>query len=67
VTAGRLIRQRVLTEAKRQLVFTSLTVQEIASSLAFSDASHFARFFRSHTGVAPHEFRGEGRLAPGPG
>jgi AraC family transcriptional activator of pobA len=57
VTAGRLIRQRVVTEAKRQLVFTSLTIQEIASSLAFSDASHFARFFRSHTGVAPHEFR----------
>jgi AraC family transcriptional regulator, transcriptional activator of pobA len=57
VTAGHLIRQRVLTEAKRQLVFTSQPIHEIASDLAFSDPSHFARFFRKQTGTAPHEFR----------
>jgi AraC family transcriptional activator of pobA len=57
VTAGHLIRQRVLTEAKRQLVFTTQPIQEIAQELAFSDPSHFARFFRKHTGTTPHEFR----------
>ena len=57
VTAGHLIRQRVLTEAKRQLVFTAQPIQEIAEELAFSDPSHFARFFRKHTGTTPHEFR----------
>jgi AraC family transcriptional activator of pobA len=57
VTAGHLIRQRVLTEAKRQLVFTSQPIQDIAQELAFSDPSHFARFFRKHTGTTPHEFR----------
>jgi AraC family transcriptional activator of pobA len=57
VTAGHLIRQRVLTEAKRQLVFTSQPIHEIADELAFSDPSHFARFFRKHTGTTPHEFR----------
>ena len=57
VTAGHLIRQRVLTEAKRQLVFTTQPIQEIAEELAFSDPSHFARFFRKHTGTTPHEFR----------
>jgi AraC family transcriptional activator of pobA len=57
VTAGHLIRQRVLTEAKRQLVFTSLPIHEIAYDLAFSDPSHFARFFRKQTGTTPHEFR----------
>src|SRR6266571_3273733 len=57
VTAGHLIRQRVLTEAKRQLVFTSEPIHEIAYDLAFSDPSHFARFFRKHTGMAPHDFR----------
>ncbi len=57
VTAGHLIRQRVLTEAKRQLVFTTQPIQDIAQELAFSDPSHFARFFRKHTGTTPHEFR----------
>jgi AraC family transcriptional regulator, transcriptional activator of pobA len=58
VTAGHLIRQRLLTEAKRQLVFTTQPIQNIAHELAFSDPSHFARFFRKHTGTTPHEFRG---------
>src|SRR3954462_6142782 len=57
VTAGHLIRQRVLTEAKRQLVFTNQAIQEIAFDLAFSDPSHFARFFRKQTGTTPQEFR----------
>jgi len=57
VTAGHLVRQRVLTEAKRQLVFTSQPIHEIAYDLAFSDPSHFARFFRKQTGTTPHEFR----------
>jgi AraC family transcriptional activator of pobA len=60
VTAGHLIRQRVLTEAKRQLVFTTEPIQEIAYALAFSDHSHFTRFFRKQTGMTPQAFR-EGR------
>jgi AraC family transcriptional activator of pobA len=57
VTVGHLIRQRVLTEAKRQLVFTNQAIQEIAYDLSFSDPSHFARFFRKQTGTTPQEFR----------
>jgi len=57
VTAGHLVRQRVLTEAKRALVFTTQPIQDIAAELAFADPSHFARFFRKATGTTPHEFR----------
>jgi AraC family transcriptional regulator, transcriptional activator of pobA len=57
VTAGHLIRQRMLTEAKRQLVFTNQAIHEIAYDLAFSDPSHFARFFRKQTGTTPQAFR----------
>ena len=62
VTAGHLIRQRVLTEAKRELVFTNRAIHEIAYDLGFSDPSHFARFFRKQTGMTPQDFRqGRGR------
>lgn len=60
VTVGHLIRQRVLTEAKRQLVFSGRAIHEIAYDLAFADPSHFTRFFRKQTGMTPQAFR-EGR------
>jgi len=59
VTAGHLVRQRVLSEAKRQLVFTTQPIHEISEELAFADPSHFARFFRKQTGTTPHEFRAQ--------
>jgi AraC family transcriptional activator of pobA len=57
VTAGHLIRQRILTEAKRQLVFTAEPIKNIALELAFSDASHFSRFFGQYVGMTPQAFR----------
>jgi AraC family transcriptional activator of pobA len=57
VTAGHLIRQRMLTEAKRQLVFTNQAITEISYDLGFADPSHFARFFRKNTGMTPQGFR----------
>jgi AraC family transcriptional activator of pobA len=60
VTAGHLIRQRVLTEAKRQLVFTTQPIHDISFDLGFADPSHFARFFKKQTAMTPQEFR-EGR------
>jgi AraC family transcriptional regulator, transcriptional activator of pobA len=57
VTAGHLIRQRMLAEAKRQLVFTNQAITEVSYDLGFSDPSHFARFFRKNTGMTPQGFR----------
>jgi|KBSSwiStaDraftv2_1062776.scaffolds.fasta_scaffold106924_2 AraC family transcriptional activator of pobA len=63
VTAGQLIRQRVLTEAKRQLAFSNQPISEIAYDLAYADPSHFVRCFRRDTGVTPRTFREKaGRL-----
>ena len=59
LTAGQLIRQRVLTEAKRQLAFSSQPISEIAYDLAYADPSHFVRSFRKETGITPRAFREE--------
>ncbi|RYY94416.1 MAG: helix-turn-helix domain-containing protein [Chitinophagaceae bacterium] len=56
-TAGDLIRERVLLEAKRLLTHADLTVAAIADTLRFDDPSYFTRFFRKYVGSTPDEFR----------
>lgn len=56
-TAGDLIRDRVLLEAKRLLTNADMTVTEIAYELNFQDNSYFNRFFKKNAGITPDEFR----------
>jgi len=52
-----IIHQRLLLEAKRNLVYTSMTIAQVADSLGFSEAAYFSRFFRRGTGISPRDFR----------
>jgi len=52
-----LIQERVLTEAKRLLLYTDKSAKEIAYELNFRDNSYFTRFFQKHTGHTPSSFR----------
>ncbi|HBV17315.1 helix-turn-helix domain-containing protein [Chryseobacterium carnipullorum] len=56
-TVKKMIAQRLILEAKRELSFGALTVKEIAFKLGFSDASYFSRFFKKHTGRNPEGFK----------
>jgi len=56
-SAGEVIRQRMLLEAKRLLLHSNLSVSEIGYHLRFKDPSYFARFFRRGTGESPSVFR----------
>ncbi len=56
-TAGELIRDRVLLEAKRLLTNADMSITEIAFDLNFQDNSYFNRFFKKYTGMTPDEFR----------
>ncbi|MES2286272.1 MAG: helix-turn-helix domain-containing protein [Bacteroidota bacterium] len=58
-TAGDLIHDRLILEAKRLLLHTSITAKELAYSLCFNDPSYFSRFFKSNTGLSPEGFRKE--------
>jgi AraC family transcriptional activator of pobA len=51
------IRDRIFLEAQRMLLYTNMTVIEVAHSLAFSDSAYFTRFFTKHAGCSPRAFR----------
>jgi AraC family transcriptional regulator, transcriptional activator of pobA len=55
--AGTVMRQRSVLEAKRLLVHTDRSVQQIADLLNFQDPSYFGRFFKRETGQSPIAFR----------
>jgi AraC family transcriptional regulator, transcriptional activator of pobA len=64
-----LLQRRVLLEAQRSLVYTSLSVQEIATWLGFADAAYFSRYFARNAGCSPNTFRRAqqgGGAAPAP-
>jgi len=53
----KLIFERVLREAKRQLLFSSESVNQISFALGYKDPAYFARFFHRMAGCSPSQFR----------
>jgi len=51
------LHQRLLLEAKRELVYTSMTISQISDQLGFSEPAYFSRFFKRMTGRSLKEFR----------
>ena len=56
-TAHDLIAGKLIGEAKRELVFTLASVQEISFRLGFADPAYFSRFFLKHAGATPKDWR----------
>lgn len=56
-SAGVLIRNRVLLEAKRLLVNSDLMISQIADALNFDDNAYFTRFFKKYLEMPPEVFR----------
>ena len=56
-TALQIIHQRLLLEARRNLVYTNMTVAQVSDNLGFADPAYFSRFFRRLTGQSPNGFR----------
>jgi len=55
------VNARVVHEAQRELVYSSLSVKQVAAELGFEDEAYFGRFFKKQTGVRPTEFRASAR------
>lgn len=56
-TPTELIRSRILTHAKWQLLHTLRPVKEIAREVGYQDELYFSRFFKKGTGYSPTFFR----------
>ena len=52
-TAGDIIIEAIITDAKSQLKITNLQIKEIALSLGSDNVAFFNRFFKSHVGSTP--------------
>ena len=55
--ASQLILDRVIREARRNLVYTNLPVSTIAYALGFNDPAYFSRLFSGAAGLSPRSFR----------
>ena len=55
------INARVIHEGQRELVYSSLSIKQVAASLGFDDEDYFGRFFKKQTGLRPTEFREQAR------
>ncbi|MCW3476723.1 helix-turn-helix domain-containing protein [Rhodovastum sp. RN2-1] len=64
-TGQQVIHDRLVLEAQRSLIYTGLTVAEIAYDLGFADPAYFTRFFARETGERPGAFRRRHRAANG--
>jgi AraC family transcriptional activator of pobA len=58
-TASHLILNRMIREARRNLVYTNLPVSTIAYALGFDDPAYFSRVYASATGLSPRAFRAQ--------
>jgi AraC family transcriptional regulator, transcriptional activator of pobA len=56
-SAKNFIQNRLFLEAKRLLLYSSLSVSEIAWELNFQDDSYFVRAFKNKTGHTPHSYK----------
>ena len=56
-TITKLIQDRTLLDARRELAFTNKTVKQIAHELGYEDVAYFCRFFRKAAHESPLDFR----------
>lgn len=56
-SSTKLINDRVVLEAKKQLHLTNKKIRDISSYLNFQDEFYFSRYFKKHVGISPYKYR----------
>ncbi len=56
-SALQITHERLMLEAKRNIIYTTMTIGEVSDSLGFTEPAYFTRFFKRFTGVSPKTYR----------
>ncbi|MFK7971680.1 MAG: helix-turn-helix domain-containing protein [Bacteroidia bacterium] len=56
-SSSELIKDRLVVEIKRELLYSEKSISEISHELSFSEPSNLNRFFRERTSFTPGEYR----------
>jgi AraC family transcriptional activator of pobA len=59
-TALQVVHQRLLLEARRNLIYTRMSIGQLSDSLGFTDPTYFARWFKRLSGQTPNGYRRSG-------
>ena len=51
------IHQRIIKEIQYLLVYSDLSIKQIAASLHFENSSEMGRFFKRYEGISPKNFK----------
>jgi AraC-like DNA-binding protein len=54
---SRIIKNRIITEAKRLLLYTDKSIKEIATIIGYDDPHYFSRLFKKESGISPGEYK----------
>ncbi|PWD98855.1 helix-turn-helix domain-containing protein [Marinilabilia rubra] len=57
ITAKKYIDDRILLEIKRLLVYSTLSIKEIAYEIGFEDPTNFTKYFKTRMKMLPTEYR----------
>ncbi len=54
---SRIIKNRIITEAKRLLIYTGKSIKEISFHIGYDDPHYFSRLFTNEAGITPSDYR----------
>lgn len=64
-TTKQVIEERIILEAKRNLLYSERAIKEIAFAMGYTDQFHFSKTFKRLVGLPPSTFREQFRQASG--
>lgn len=59
LVAKQYIQNKILSESKKLLLHTEMSIKEISYHVGFNEPLHYSSFFKRRSGISPSQYRGE--------